>query len=206
MQLIGMLDSPYVRRVAISAALMDLAFEHRSVSVFRDFEAFKIVNPMVKAPTLLCDDGEILIDSTLILDYLESMVAPAHRLMPSAVWVRRRVLHIIGVALVAAEKTVQYIYEVKLRPEDKQFEDWVVRITSQLSHAWDLLEPMAANAHPWLMGQRMTQADVTLAVAWRFNQFSVPGLTDPQRYPALAAFSARAEQLPAFIAYPVDRE
>ncbi|MFT4173207.1 MAG: glutathione S-transferase family protein [Rhodocyclaceae bacterium] len=206
MQLIGMLDSPFVRRVAVSAALMDIAFEHRSVSVFRDFEAFKIVNPMVKAPTLLCDDGEILIDSTLILDYLESTVSPSHRLMPSAPWVRRKTLHIIGVALVAAEKTVQYIYEVKLRPQDKQFEDWVIRITAQLAHAWDLLEPMAAKASPWLFGVHMTQADVTLAVAWSFNRFAVPELTDPTRYPALATFAARAEQLAAFKAYPVDRQ
>ena len=35
MQLIGMLDSPYVRRVAISLQLLGLPFEHRSVSVFR---------------------------------------------------------------------------------------------------------------------------------------------------------------------------
>ncbi len=37
MQLIGMLDSPYVRRVAISLKLLGLPFEHRSISVFRQF-------------------------------------------------------------------------------------------------------------------------------------------------------------------------
>ena len=38
MKLIGMLDSPYVRRVAISMQLLGLRFEHESVSVFRGFE------------------------------------------------------------------------------------------------------------------------------------------------------------------------
>ena len=38
MILIGMLDSPYVRRCAVSFKLMGVPFEHRSVSVFRQFE------------------------------------------------------------------------------------------------------------------------------------------------------------------------
>ena len=63
-----MLDSPYVRRVAISLQLLGLPFEHRSVSVFRGFDEFSRINPVVKAPTLVCDDGGVLMDSTLILD------------------------------------------------------------------------------------------------------------------------------------------
>ena len=47
MQLIGMLDSPYVRRVAISLQLLGLPFEHRSVSVFRGFDEFSRINPVV---------------------------------------------------------------------------------------------------------------------------------------------------------------
>lgn len=70
MQLIGMLDSPFVRRVAIALRLLDLPYEHRPLSVFRNFEAFSLFNPMVKAPTLVLDDGTVLMDSSLILDYL----------------------------------------------------------------------------------------------------------------------------------------
>jgi glutathione S-transferase len=45
MQLIGMLDSPYVRRVAVSLKLLGIPFEHRAVSVFRHFDAFASINP-----------------------------------------------------------------------------------------------------------------------------------------------------------------
>ncbi len=72
MKLVGMLDSPYVRRVAISLDALDLAFEHESVSVFSTFERFREINPVVKAPTLICDDGGILMDSSLILQYIEA--------------------------------------------------------------------------------------------------------------------------------------
>ena len=92
MQLIGMLDSPYVRRVAISMKRMGLPFEHRSISVFRRLPEFQKINPLVKAPTLVCDDGEILMDSTLIIDYLESLVAPDKRLMPAGATARRDAL------------------------------------------------------------------------------------------------------------------
>jgi hypothetical protein len=82
MQLIGMLDSPYVRRVAISLAVLEIPFTHRPVSVFRDFEIFRAINPVVKAPTLVTDDGTVLMDSTLILDHIESALPVERRLMP----------------------------------------------------------------------------------------------------------------------------
>ena len=121
MQLIGMLDSPYVRRVAISLQLLGLRFEHQSVSVFSTFEKFRAINPVVKAPSLVCDDGTVLMDSTLILDYAEALAAqaPAGRsLMPSTVAERQQALRVIGLALAACEKSVQIVYERHLRSEE----------------------------------------------------------------------------------------
>src|SRR5690349_18878270 len=96
MQLIGMLDSPFVRRAAISMRVLNVPFEHRSISVFRTFEQFRQINPVVKAPTLICDDGTALLDSTLIIDYAESVAGRS--LMPSNVDERRRALRTVGLA------------------------------------------------------------------------------------------------------------
>jgi hypothetical protein len=63
MQLIGMLDSPYVRRVAISLKLMGCP-SSTGPSVFRNVDEFRGINPVVKALTLVCDDGVVLMDST----------------------------------------------------------------------------------------------------------------------------------------------
>jgi glutathione S-transferase len=46
-QLIGMLDSPYVRRAAITLRLLGLPFEHRPISVFRQYDEFAAINPVV---------------------------------------------------------------------------------------------------------------------------------------------------------------
>ncbi len=204
MQLIGMLDSPYVRRVAISLQLMGLPFEHRLVSVFRHFEEFRRVNPMVKAPSLVCDDGTVLSDSSLILDYLEQLAAPEHGLMPRELPRRLRALHLLGVALTACDKTVQAVYERQQRPPEKLHQPWLDRVRLQIEAAYTALEAAVAEAAPHLLGARLTQADVSVAVAWRFTQFYLADLIDAARYPALAAWSARMEQRPEFLATPLD--
>jgi glutathione S-transferase len=204
MQLVGMLDSPYVRRVAISMHLMGLAFEHRSISVFRQYDEFARINPLVKAPTLVCDDGTVLMDSTLILEYLDDHVQPAQRLMPADPLGRQMALRYLGVALVACEKTVQHYYERGLRPAEKQHQPWLERVDRQMLLAFDEMERIVASANPWLHGNRMLQDDVTIAVAWRFARFITPEALDWSRFPTLAAFSARAEALHAFLATPLD--
>lgn len=204
MVLIGMLDSPYVRRCAISMKMMGIAFEHRSVSVFRHFDEFRKVNPVVKAPTLVCDDGTILMDSTLILDYLEATIAPGKRLLPQDIDGRRRALHVIGFALAAADKCVSVVYEKNQRPRDKVHPAWLERVTSQANTAFAQLEPMAAKAKPWLHGDRFTAADMMTAVAWRFGQYYNAAEIPAANYPALVAYSRRAEALPEFSSTPLD--
>ncbi|HTH73641.1 MAG TPA: glutathione S-transferase [Trinickia sp.] len=206
MQLIGMMDSPFVRRVAISMAVLGMPFEHRSVSVFRHVDQFREINPVVKAPTFIDDDGTQLIDSSLVLDYLDHCVAPQARLMPQESAARRRALHFIGFALAACEKSVQIVYERNLRPQEKQHGPWLDRVHTQLAAAYQTLEQGVAGvgAQSWLCGDRLMQPDITVAVAWRFTQHSLPDAIDPGRYPALTALSRRAEALPEFAGAPLE--
>ena len=204
MQLIGMLDSPYVRRVAISMRLMGLAYQHEPLSVFRNYDEFRKINPMVKVPTLICDDGTVLLDSSLIIDYLDGMVPTERRLMPGEPVQRLQALRNVGVALAAFEKSVQRFYELKLRPAEKQHAPWLERVTQQMTSAFDALEKSTATANPWLHGERMMQDDICTAVAWRFLQFVMPDALAPARYPSLVAYCTRAEMLPEFLATPLD--
>jgi glutathione S-transferase len=202
MQLIGMLDSPYVRRVAISLHLLGLPFEHRSISVFSTFAQFQQINPVVKAPTLVCDDGEVLMDSTLILEYAEALAGPSKSLMPSGVAERQHALRVIALALAACEKCVQIIYEHNLRPAEKQHEPWVARVTGQLLAAYAALESELQRRPLALASSTIDQAGVTTAVAWHFTQQMLPGVVPAASYPGLQAFSAQAETLPEFKAAP----
>lgn len=200
MQLIGMLDSPFVRRAAITLRLRGVAFEHRSLSVFRNFDEFQAINPLVKAPTLVGDDGGLLVDSSLIIDWAET-VGEGPSLMPGEPAQRLRALRLTGLGLIAAEKTVQIVYEGK-RDERHRDAGWLHRVEGQLKAAYAALEPEAKQASPWLLGDTLSQADITVAVAWRFTQIIRPDLITPAQFPALAALSARAEGLQAFAALP----
>jgi glutathione S-transferase len=199
-----MRDSPYVRRVAISMKLMGLPFEHQLVSVFRHFDRFRAINPVVKAPTLVCDDGTVLMDSTLILDYLEHCVAAGNGLMPPGGEPRKRALRYIGLAMAANEKNVGLVYEKEQRPPEKFHQGWFDRSVGQAHAALGELEKAAAEARPWLQGESLDAADVAVAVAWRFCQHYNAKEIEASRYPALVAYSARAEALPEFAAVPLD--
>jgi glutathione S-transferase len=202
MQLIGMLDSPYVRRVAVSLQLLGLPFEHQSVSVFRGFAQFAAINPVVKAPTLVCDDGTVLMDSSLIIDYAEALAAPRKSLMPKGLAERRHALRVIGLALAACEKSVQIVYEHNTRPAEKRHQPWLDRVSGQLLAACGSLE--AELAREPLAGTRATidQAGVSTAIVWHFIQQLTPDAAPALTHPLLQAYSLAVEQLPEFKAAP----
>jgi glutathione S-transferase len=194
MRLIGMLDSPYVRRTAISLRMMGFDFELSQLSVFRNYEEFQAISPVVKAPSLVTDDGTVLMDSTLILEYAERL-APSKSLMPMDAREHAKALHLIGFALAANEKTVQMVYEKTQRPAEKQHQPWLDRVSGQVQRAYGVLEKETPSG--WF-GGAVNQADITVAVAWRFTQSRFPDVVTSAAHPKLAAHSARAEKLPVF--------
>lgn len=202
MKLIGMLDSPYVRRVAVSLKMLGIAFEHSSLSVFSDYEKIKSINPVVKAPTLITDDHVVLMESSLILEYIEQVAGSARTLMPTDLKTFAKNQRATGVALAVCEKSVQVIYEQNLRPAEKQHQPWLDRVYAQLREALNLLEHDAKNANPWLFGAKPVQADITSAVAFYFACQKLSAHINAKDYPALSHFSAHAEATEAFQAYP----
>jgi glutathione S-transferase len=203
MRLIGMLDSPYVRRVAVSLNFFGHPYAHDQVSVFRNYDLFSAINPVVKAPTFITEDGLTLMDSTLILEYLEAR-APSERSLVPMIEGFGGSQRIIGLALAACEKSVQIVYERTLRPEEKQHEPWLERVRGQLLAAYRLLEGEIAMRPLWMFADRPMQADITTAIVWSFTQSVLPEIVAAEDYPAIAALSAKAEALPEFLASPGD--
>jgi glutathione S-transferase len=198
MQLIGMLDSPYVRRVAISLQVLGVQFEHRPLSVFSTYEQFREINPVVKAPTLLCDDGEVLMDSTLIIQYAETLAKGARSMMPADPLERQHALRHIGLALAACEKSVSIVYERNLRPKEKLHQPWVDRVSAQLLAAYQLLETDYMRRSHSPGSSSIGQAGISVAVAWHFTQQMLPDVVFSASFPALQAYSIAAEALPEF--------
>lgn len=198
MRLIGMLDSPYVRRVAIAAQLLDVPFEHDPLSVFSTYEQFSRINPVVKAPTFIADDGTVLMDSGLIIDYLETVAGRS--LLPADLASRTRALRVTGLAMAACDKIVQIVYEHGVRPPEKVHAPWLERVQAQALAGLRALDAEIAAQAP----AAESLAGLGAAITWRFMQIKLSPPIPDAVCPALAAFAAVAERLPAFMNTPVD--
>jgi glutathione S-transferase len=194
MQLIGMLDSPYVRRVAVSLKVLGLPFVHDQVSVFRHFDKFSAINPVVKAPTFVTDSGVVLMDSGLILEHIAHL-AP-RSLMPADRAGHEIALRQLGLALAACDKTVSILYEHNQRPPEKRHQPWMDRVLGQLLNALQALEKEVSP--DWFTGEELMQPQITLAVAWYFVQHNSLDLIPARDFPKLSVLSERAEKLEPF--------
>lgn len=204
-QLLGLFDSPFVRRVAITMTHYGMPFEHVSLSVFRHMEQMRPLNPLFKVPMLTLPSGEKLYESAYLLDYLDEWAEQMELepLTPRHGAARREVLQKVALATIAVEKAVGLAYE-RRRPATLVWHEWVERLRDQMGVALDPLE--AALAGKWLVGARMTQADITTAVTVGFIRFVLPEEWPTARYPALEKLAARLEATPAFLAVPIDKE
>ena len=194
MLLVGMLDSPYVRRTAVTGALLGVSFEHRSLSVFRDMEAFGVFNPLLKAPSLVCDNGTVITDSSLIIQHFEDVVGRSLR--PQDPAARRRDLGLTGIGIVAADKAVAVEYERK-RPPEQRSALWQERILAQLHTALDLLDNAARQGEIG-PGVRLRPASIMAGVAWGFCRFMISEDVEEARWPALAEQARGLEEEEVF--------
>jgi len=200
MLLIGMFDSPYVRRVAISMRRLGLPFEHRNWSVGADFDRIREYSPLGRVPVLVLEDGTPLVESAAILDTLDDMAGPSRALLPATGTSRREALRLMSLAIAAAEKAREVLYESMVRPPEKFHEPWVARCRSQMHGALDVLEQACVRCGPsgWLVEDRLTQADITTASMCTFLAESMGIFDAPARYPLLHAHDTQCEQLPDF--------
>jgi glutathione S-transferase len=197
--LIGMFDSPFVRRVAVSMKLLWVPFEHRNWSIGKDFELIRQFNPLGRVPTLVQPDGETLFESSAILDYLDEHAGPERALLPRAGEARRGALRIIAAAIGAAEKGVSQIYESSFRPPEKRYRPWVERCHTQMHAALAQLDRVCQSRNSeWLIGDRLSQADITTTCVYTFLSDALGINRDGIAYPGLCAIAERCEALPEF--------
>lgn len=197
MILIGQYDSPFVRRVAIAAVLYDLPFEHRPWSTFSDAEKIRPYNPLLRVPTLVRDDGSVLIESATILDYLDHRVPADRALIARDGAARHEALRVIAFATGAADKAVSLFYE--LRFHEQPSASWVERVRGQIRDVLALLErECAQRSTRWWFGEQLGHADIAVAAVLRFLSEAHPDLHERSRHPALGALAEAAEALPVF--------
>ena len=206
MILVGQMDSPFVRRVAVTMNLYGMAFDREVLSVFADADKVRNINPLGKVPALVLDGAETLFDSQMILDFLDETAGPDHALTPSHGPERRAALACIAVSLGVSEKVVGLNFETKQRPPETTDESVIARLQQQVTSGLKWLESRLGGGTAWLLGNSMTQADVTAVCTLTHLIKRRPELFPDGTYPILADLRNRAEELPAFQASPFMEE
>jgi glutathione S-transferase len=197
MILIGQYDSPFVRRVAIAMRLYGLDYEHRPWSTFGDADKIARYNPLRRVPTLVLDDGTVVIESMAILDYLDETVGPSNALIAEHGVARRDGLKVCALATGLADKSVSLVYERVLHPETSQA--WMDRCQSQIEGVLNALEAdRAGQESTFWFGAEIGHADIAVACALRFTSDAHPQVFDRSHWPALAAHAERCEALETF--------
>lgn len=202
--LYGRHASPFVRRVAVTLRLYDIAYRHVPLMPFGPDKAeLAAFNPIARVPALQLADGEMLIDSAVILDHLDSLAGPGS-LTPSAGAARRRVLTLTAVALGANEKLVAGLYERHFRAREAWHKPWLDACDKQVRDGFGWLD--AQFAGPWFTGAAMTQADVTVAVFWLFGSAKRPKFFASLGCSRLQALAEKLQDTPAFQATLPEKE
>ena len=197
MILIGQYDSPFVRRVGIALVHLGFPFEHRPWSVFSDSDKIAPYNPLVRVPTLVLADGEALLDSAVILDYLDGLSAPDRRMIPLTEPERRHALWVTTLATGMAEKAVSLFYEKRLHSQISEV--WAARCQMQMLGALAALEQrLGGRTSRFWFGDRLFHADVAVAAAFRFVNEAHPGIVAPSTVPHVTAFCRELEDMALF--------
>ena len=195
MQLIGQYDSPFVRRVGIALRLYEIPFVLHPWSTFGDADKIKAYNPLHRVPTLVLDDGDVIGDSHLILDYLDSLVPAERAMFPRSEPARHRAIAIAGLATSIADKAVSMFYEKRLHKEVSDV--WIERCRAQIRGGFALLESKRG-ATPYWFGDTISHADIAVASVMRFIAEAHANVVDLSPYAALGALAERCEALPVF--------
>lgn len=200
MVLVGNYDSPFVRRVGVVLQHYGLPFQRRVISVFKDFDEMLETNPLGKVPALEIEGGETLIDSRIILDYLEGIAGDDKHLVPKEQPQRRTVLRTEAVALGLAEKAVELRIELYRKNPAARDPKWISRLERQVDSALAWLDK--SRPSPWFHDVGLSLPDVTTVVAYTYLSHKLPERVLPQKYVYLESQCGYCEALSEFVAAP----
>lgn len=183
--------SPFARkvRVVIRERSLTSRINEFSVQPYTDPPTLLLANPMGQVPTLVLDDGQVLLDSTVICAYLDAQ-GDASPLIPSTGRERWRALTHAALADGVMEQAMIGVME-KRRPASQQNADVVTRAFAKIERSLSALQRYALEAMPWNL------AHIGLASALGYLDFRHPDYLWRPAHPALAQWSTQAFARPA---------
>lgn len=196
MKLIGVYLSPFTRRVAAALISRSISYDHEPLNGYADPARTRQLNPVGKVPVLVLDDGEFLIDSGAMFDYVNELVGSAHALIPSHGVERRLALRLAAVSTTIYEQSTARHFE-GLRPDGCIDSALLERYRLQTVGGLQMLDRFSAPNGP-IGVTPMGIATISAVVAFEYARLTHSDLDCAAVAPALAKVTEALKDDQAF--------
>lgn len=184
--------SPFVRKVWL--AVCELGLEDRVERIptnpLKRDDVTGSPNPLGKVPALETDDGQLLYDSPVIIDYLDSEFG-GHRLIPARGPARWTALRRQALADGIMEASVLCFIEGMRKPE-RQSAGWIAHNRAAIERGMAALEGEADT-----LGEDADVGTLSIAVALELLTMQMADLEWRASYPKLGAWFAKFSKRPS---------
>ncbi|MBB3459287.1 glutathione S-transferase [Rhizobium sp. BK313] len=202
MKLLGSLRSPYVRKVLVAAAELELLdqidLEIHSVHLAAHVPTVMNVNPLNKIPTLITDADDVIFDSLVICEFLNELAGGDILVLKDA---RRRLktlqMHALASGLV--DVLIMRLVEAA-KPEIRQWPEVLDATAAKINATLDYLEIRADE----LFAEGSTLGTLSVAVAINYIDFRFASMHWRQTRPRLNEWHAHFSTRPAIRDLPFE--
>ena len=186
--------SPFVRKVLVMAIEtgLDSRIERIPTTVMpvQPNDDLAHQNPLMKLPTLLTDDGQVLFDSRVICEYLDSLHT-SPKMFPPAGTARWTALAQQALADGILDASVLNRYETAVRPDERQWQEWSA---GQMRKVRNGLATLDGKAGEGALGGPLTIGLIAIGCALGYLDFRYAGEGWRERHTALAKWYGEFSQ------------
>ena len=190
--------SPFVRKVRVAAMELGLDKQIELVTVATTPVAMSAdltkVNPLGRLPTLIADDGTLLFESSLIVEYLDT-VAGGGKIIPAKGPDRWRVKCTEALADGLMDSAILVRYETFLRPADKRWPEWIAGQQQKVNQTLDALEGQA-----WVFDDKIDAGKIAVGCALGYLDLRFPDLGWRKRCETLGRWYDAFAKRPSMVA------
>lgn len=179
--------SPFARKVRIAAielGLIDkIELTPAAVAPTQKNEAYSHdISPVRKLPALILDDGNVIVDSYVITEYLDEL-AGGNKLIPASGPARWKVKSEHSMLQGMTDAMLLCRYEVGVRPKELLWQAWY---DDQWDRAWEGLTRF--EKHPDILTRPLDAAQIALVCVLGYADFRFPDCGWRKAFPKLDAF------------------
>jgi len=196
MKLIGSLTSPFVRKVRVVLAEKKLDYQFELENVWAADTAIEKHNPLAKVPSLIMEDGTVMIDSRVMVEYLDTLT-PVGKLLPPNGRERADIKCWEALADGVLDAGVLVRLERTLRPAEQQSPEWIARQLRKVELGLgSMAEQLGEQAY--CGGNHYSLADVAVGCCLGWLAFRFPEIDWRGPHPNLARLYDKLMERPSF--------